>query len=134
MSQQSLDKPPLNLSIETIIEAIKNSAPAVPSEPDERSTEEFRELEPVSNQAQEFSIKLQGQAQDIKERKTYAKRFFALGCVWVGAITIILFLQGFGKHLGFNLSDRVLLVALGTTTANVLGVIYVVAKYLFPRR
>jgi hypothetical protein len=45
-------------------------------------------------------------------------------------------LQGFGSLLGmpFKLSDSIVLAMIGSTTANVLGILYIVAKYLFPNR
>ncbi|HWR36995.1 MAG TPA: hypothetical protein VN622_14125 [Clostridia bacterium] len=80
-------------------------------------------------------VKLNGVQQDIVERKKYALCFFVLACAWVCVIGTILLLQGFGSFwwgcMPFKLSDSVLLTAMGTTTANILGILLVVAKYLF---
>ena len=34
----------------------------------------------------------------------------------------------------FMLSENIMLAAIGSTTVNVLGILYVVANYLFPKR
>lgn len=43
-----------------------------------------------------------------------------------------LFMQGFSVK-GFALPDSVLMLLLGTTTANVIGLFIIVANYLFPK-
>ena len=62
-------------------------------------------------------------------RRFYAPAFFVLSCLWLVMISVLLFLHGFGI---MRLSDSVLIAALSTTTANVLGTLFVVARYLFP--
>ena len=79
------------------------------------------------------SILLQGLGQDIAERKIYAKYFFRLACSWLFIITLILLLQGLGLW-NFKLQDNVVLALIGSTTVNILGILYVVANYLFPKR
>ena len=46
----------------------------------------------------------------------------------------ILLLMSGSTTASFQLSDSVLIVILGTTTTNVLGIFYFVANYLFPKR
>ncbi len=70
--------------------------------------------------------------QDLKERKLYAHRIFSLIATWLSVLGIIIVLQGIIEN-GFNLSEPVLLAVVGGTTANVLGMFYVVLKYLFPK-
>lgn len=62
-------------------------------------------------------------------RRRYAPRFFALSCLWLGIVTALLFLSGLSI---VHLSDSVLIAAITITTANVLGTLFVVARYLFP--
>jgi len=38
------------------------------------------------------------------------------------------------RSLEFKLSDPVMLAVIGSTTVNILGILYVVANYLFPKR
>src|ERR1700733_10122475 len=81
---------------------------------------------------------IKGIEQDIGERKKYATYFFALACCWIGIITVLLLLQGFKSfwfgRMPFMLSENIMLAAIGSTTVNVLGILYVVANYLFPKR
>jgi len=76
--------------------------------------------------------------QDTEERKKYALAFFILSCVWIAVITMILLLQGFGSFwfgkLPFKLSEPVILATIGSTTVNIIGILFVVANYLFPKR
>lgn len=57
-----------------------------------------------------------------------------LTCCWLTSVLLILATQGLseGRLHFFQLSDGVLVALLGTTTVNVVGLFYVVAKYLFP--
>jgi hypothetical protein len=79
-----------------------------------------------------------GLTQDTAERKKYALWFFHLSCVWILVITVVLLLQEFGSFwfgkMPFKLSEPVMLAVIGSTTVNVLGILYVVANYLFPKR
>jgi len=112
------------------LESITASAPRDPPTPPDSLTQ----LERVD--LEDRRTEVVGKKQDIKERKKYALLFFGLGCAWMTAITGMLLLQGFGLvyHATFKLSDTVLLAAIGSTTVNVLGIVYVVANYLFPKR
>ena len=48
---------------------------------------------------------------------------------------MLLVIQGVFSPWGiFNLSNNVLLAAIGGTTINVIGLFLVVARYLFPKR
>lgn len=71
--------------------------------------------------------------QDTDERKCYAHRFFCLCCAWLMVICVVLLSQGFNWHY-FYLEQKIMLAAIGATTVNVLGILYVVANYLFPKR
>ncbi|MGA2147987.1 MAG: hypothetical protein ABSH49_23825 [Bryobacteraceae bacterium] len=108
----------------------------VNKEPDSNTLKEKEDLEKVR-----YGAQTEGQKQDIKERKKYAQLFFYLSCAWLVAIVAILMLQGFGSQgfgsfwkTPFKLSDSIVLAMIGSTTANVLGILYIVAKYLFPNR
>lgn len=74
--------------------------------------------------------------QDILQRRSFAPKLYLLTCVWLGLVTLIVLLQGFseGRWHIFRLDDSVLIALLGTTTVNVVGLFYVVAKYLFPEK
>ena len=69
--------------------------------------------------------------QTIERRRDFAPKFFKLALGWIGFIIVILLLQGF-RLLGFQLSNSVVIAALGATTANVLGLLVIVARNVFP--
>jgi hypothetical protein len=108
---------------------IKNAS----TEPQPETLEEEEDLE-----TQQARALLRSLEQDISERKKYARHFFVLACCWLAAITVVILLQGFGSfwfgQMPFKLTDPVLLAVIGSTTVNVLGILYVVANYLFPKR
>ena len=70
--------------------------------------------------------------QNIDERKKYAHRIFCLMCSWLGLAFVILILDGFQSSTNFYLTQPVLLALIGGTTADVLGIFYIVTHYLFP--
>jgi hypothetical protein len=110
------------------LDRIQAPVMGVSGEPDADTAKE------LDNQQREAEI--HGLKQDIDERKKYASRFFWLSCGWLLVITTILMLQGFGSiwfwRVPFKLPENVLLAVIGSTT--VLGILYVVANYLFPKR
>jgi hypothetical protein len=114
-----------------LTEALTRSLKGVSNVPDPETRQEEDDL-----QKEHAKAILRGLKQDIDERKKYAKYFFVLACFWLAAITILLVLQGFGSlwPIPFKLADNVLLAVIGSTTVNVLGILYVVANYLFPKR
>lgn len=75
---------------------------------------------------------------NIKEREKYAGKIYRLIVVWFIFLGCIVILQGITPsdiiEKGFKLSDTVLLALIGSTTANVLGILFVVLKYLFPEQ
>lgn len=103
----------------------------LPSEEQEsvsqRTQEEFTDLE-----RQHRKEELRGKQQDREERKRYADLIFKLICYWLIAVFGLLLVQG-QDWFHFELSNGVLLAVVGSTTANVLGIFWLVANYLFPR-
>lgn len=81
---------------------------------------------------------------DIKLRDKYCPRLFVMVIGWLIFVAVFLFLAsipdlrikaGSTTYLfGVNASDTVLVTLLGTTTATVVGLFLVVAKWLFPER
>jgi hypothetical protein len=64
-------------------------------------------------------------------RKAYVLKLFILICCWLGVTAMLLILAGLGAW-GFNLSEKVLIALVTSTVPNVLGLFYVVAKWLYP--
>lgn len=78
-------------------------------------------------------LEVQSFKQDIRERHNYARRIFVLIVCWLISILLILAFQGWSKFFGgFDLKEKILLALIGGTTASVLALFTIVAKYLFP--
>ena len=71
--------------------------------------------------------------QDRDQRKQYAKNLFLLMVWWLIIVGGIVISNG-AKGVPFKLSDFVLNTLIGTSTASILGLFAIVAKYLFHRR
>lgn len=71
---------------------------------------------------------LDSKRQDRIQRKEYANKIFNLLRIYLLAVFFILCCNGFNF---FSLKDPVLIAIVTTTTANVIGIFYFVAKYLF---
>lgn len=70
--------------------------------------------------------RLKSDRQDRKQRKMYTSRVWSFIEVY---FVIIFFIVCFSQLI--RLSDAVLMVILGTTTTNILGLAYIVMRYLF---
>lgn len=95
--------------------------------PDERSAEWEQDAA-----RRKTDLDLEGQKQDQQQRRVFAYWLFGVLCLWLAAILVMLFFQGF-SYRAFTLSDEVLIAALATTTINVIGLFVIVARYLFPK-
>ena len=74
---------------------------------------------------------LKSRKQDRRERKRYAELVFRLVCGWLIGVTTLVVLSG-ANRLG--LGETLLITLVGSTTASVVAIFVVVAKYLFPPR
>lgn len=91
--------------------------------------EELRKLE-LQNESLEGENK--GDAQDREQRKDFADRIFSFVCNYMIFVCIVLFLKAITPQ--FYLSDNIIITLLGTTTANVIGILIIVVTYLFSRK
>ena len=73
-------------------------------------------------------------------RKEYANKLFIGSAAWLGVILLFVFFQGlklrhdilgWNPPIGFELSERVMLAILVTTSLNIIGLFLVVVKWLF---
>jgi len=101
---------------------------AVPETPDPKTAGEENAIAQDHKRAEVESYR-----QDTKERKKYARNIFILTCLWVIGVYVLLLLQGFRYH-DFRLSDSIVLAAIGSTTANIVGVFLIVTRYFFPKK
>ncbi len=76
-------------------------------------------------------LEYEAQAQALTQRRAYAKGVFWMVCVWLFMILLVAFLQGFNL-LKFQLDSSVMIALIATTTANVIAVLVIVIKFLFP--
>ena len=77
-------------------------------------------------------LEVKSKAQDIDMRKEYAWLIFRFVCYYMAFVFIILFLSG--TPSAFRMSDSVLMVLLGTTTATIISLFAIVVNYLFPKK
>ena len=73
-----------------------------------------------------------GDSQDRTQRKKFAEKIFNFVSIYMYLVFFVLILSGCENK--FYLSDSVLITLLGTTTANVIGVLIIVVTYLFSRK
>jgi hypothetical protein len=119
------DKPsPSTAPIESISEQV---LPEIPDVPDSETQVEFLDFEEQHNK-----LLLHDHRQNIGLRKEFAGKIYWLVIAWVASILVLLVLEGF-KIDGFSLSNSVLLALIGSSTLNIVGLLYVVTHYLFPK-
>ena len=71
---------------------------------------------------------IEGKKQDRIQRKGYADKIFILLCVYLSAVMVLLYFNGFKLT---TLEGSVLIAIVTTSAANVIGIFVLVAKYLF---
>ena len=109
--------------------AIEVELSKVPEEPDFKSRLEESAFD---SKTELQKAHIESFKQDIRERKKYAFYIFIFLCAWIASLFVLLFAQGLARWTHFSLSERTLLAVVGGTTADVLGLFYIVARYLFP--
>lgn len=96
----------------------------------ELAKEQLREAQLRNEALEEGNI---GEKQDRGQRKDFAERIFSFVSIYMAFVFLILFISG-TTTTNFYLSDTVLITLLGTTTANVIGILIIVVTYLFSRK
>lgn len=130
--------------------ALEEIGEQVPSEGESATTEailEEGELEKGATalygdvkRLQQEVDRLDAENKDLKQnialRKRYAEVALAFWMLWLFFVLFIVAIAGFGRILSweFQLPETVLLALVATLTANVIGLVVVVARYLFPRQ
>jgi hypothetical protein len=78
---------------------------------------------------------VQNQRELLKEQRKPMVAFLKrLSACWLAGCAFLLLLQGFSRLSHFHLGDSVLIAAITATTANVLAMLVVVVKFIFPDR
>jgi hypothetical protein len=101
--------------------ALITAPSTVPAKPDKYTKDELSE---------EHNIRNLLLRQLLGHRRWYALGIFLLVILWLVGIFLLLVWQGFTWR-GFHLSDSVLLAAIGSTTANIIGVLLIIVKFIF---
>ena len=100
----------------------------VPTQKTPLSSQELSDLE-----RQELEAQIDQTRSDTKAREKYAPWIFGLVVCWLLAVVGIVLLQGFSPQ-GFSLANSVLISFITSTTASVVSLFIIVAKYLFSNR
>jgi hypothetical protein len=123
-----LPQPPEDRLVPLTVDSIVD-VPA-PAEPAKGAV--FYELEEQGYKLEKLRLQNQAIALDMGHRNAWAKKLLPLCMGWLGSVVVIMILEGF--HIGgFHLDNSVLIAFIGTTTADVLGLGYIVVNYLFPK-
>lgn len=78
-------------------------------------------------------VENESETQNKQQRKDFAERIYSFAAIYMLGVFLLLFLSG-TETTNFKLSDNVLITLLGTTTANVIGILIIVVTYLFSRK
>jgi hypothetical protein len=85
------------------------------------------------NQAQEMRIREAYALQELNLRETYAKNLLRILAAELVAVNVMFWLYAEVGH-GWNVPDAVIQIWLGATVVQVVGIVAVVTRYLFPNR
>jgi len=116
--------------IKRLIETGKEILTTSTSE-DSPKTQEEKLAEAKYLDSQIEKEKLRSYRQNTDERKKYAELIFNMSAWWLAFVAFVLVFSGLQKMI---FPEAVLLALIGTTTLNVLGLFYIVTKYLFPNK
>lgn len=113
-----------------------------PSEKPDHCTQEelddFVRQQDLEQKRIETAIKqheLTQRTEEHSQRVGFAKKMFWLISVWLFCILLVVVAAGSNcKYFSLDLSDRVLITLLTSTTVTVLGLFVTVLKYLFGRK
>jgi len=109
------------------------TVPTVPDNPDV-DVQNVLEGERRSYATELHDQHLAERKEAMGQRKIYAKRVFALVCLWIVAIFLLLVFQVFGQAFTNHyhpLGDGVLIALISSTTVNLIGTLIIVLNYIF---
>jgi hypothetical protein len=120
-------QPPDELAPLTVDSIVEVPAPAAPAK-----GAEFLDIETHKLQVERLRLGNDAFRQDAEHRDKWARRLFPLCAGWLLSVVLVMGLLGF-HGWGFHLDNSVMIAFIGTTTADVLGLGYIVVNYLFPK-
>lgn len=92
----------------------------------------FLDLEIKATELEKQRLLNKELGENITKRADWARHVLKLLIGWLVAVIAVLLCQGFSIR-GFHLDSSIVIAFIGTTTANVLALGYIVANYLFPK-
>ena len=116
-------QPPPDLDLDTV-----SAPPLIEDQEDVRLAEEEQRW----FQNERKRVHLKGLIDDQEARKKWGERVFWLLVMWLALVFACVCFEGF-QLFRVHVADSVMLTRISTTTANVLSLGYIVAKYLFPK-
>ncbi len=130
------DKPFLQLS--DAIRALAELSAQVPEDSSKLEVDgERRDFENLRRRedllTEEVGVRVKNLKQDVALRKTYSNRIFWLIVAWVSGLGVLLTAQFFAARMGLERFPKETMIALlATTSVNVIGLLHIVARYVFP--
>lgn len=109
----------------TLTDIIKSEAPQKSEADDCTIVDESKDIDAMPFDEQKKKRELERYSSDTTDRKWLAKWTAWIVSLWLFGVLIIL---GLNQFLELQLSDSVLIVLLGTTTLNVLGLSFIVLR------
>jgi hypothetical protein len=112
------------------LSSIKAEAPPVTAD-----ALQIHELERARAELERLRLENISLAQNTSLRRQYARNIFTMVAVWLAFVASTITASGLRgyPYFAFGLSDGVLIALMTTATATVVGVLLIVANYLFPR-
>lgn len=110
----------------------------IDNEPDRETEEEKQDLARERRKLENAALlqELKFKKKEHRQRVEYAKKIYILIVVWLAFIGLIIICSGLKALVSeyFELSDKVIITLLTTTTVTVIGLFGTVLKYLFGRK
>lgn len=88
------------------------------------------ELEAKRENIRRVQIENNASDSDITTKRRYGIWLLGIIALWLASVLAIISFTGAGT---FKLSDKILLTLIGSTTANLVGLLYIVVSHLFPK-
>ncbi len=122
----------LNREMSDLVRALAKGSPATEEPPPEKTPLEFRFLDEKRRVA-ELKILQDHADQDIKLREKYATWLLRILAGELALVNVIFVIYAWAGR-DWDLSDGVIEIWLAATFVQIVGVVTVVTRYLFPRR
>ena len=126
---------PNKIPIDEVFKVMSRHKLQASSSPDDLTKKEEVDFEKSIKEHRLTELGLQNKSLEdlINLRQEYSKKVFIFLIVWSIGVGLVLIFQAFGIW-GFSLPESVLNILVGSTTVNVIALVGLVVKGLFPGR